>query len=614
MIRRIILIFVVLGTLWGFATLSFAASIDPEKDLEGIEAPQFHLDLAQGKIGTQKAVSKDTNFNRNKVPAVQENLPPAPRAENPTLPPEISIDEKGNGILTAADGTKKVIFVKAPYIHKITMTKEQQKINAENLRRMNKKNHGLIVSPKQEMVGAFKVIKSNNKQPINTFPSRFDLREHNWVTPPKDQGLTCGACVMFATMGAVESNALMKYGISMDLSENHLKNVIGQGSDHCSGAPLSSPATSGYMTGWAGPAWEQQDPYNNGMSPTSPQGLQPRLHTQNIYIFNRGNIGEISNDLKWAIMNHGGGMTSAWMDVGCFSNNTLSPYYYCSQPGLANHAMTIVGWDNSISQYNFIDSYGNMPAGDGAFIVKDSYGTTPHDNGFVYLSYYDLRLGIFDKVYFYDTDYIPGSLPVYYGSPFSENNYYHYDVLVGLGSYPRPPISRKWGSVTYTAKRNEKITAIGFGIANGLNISMWPLWLFGLNYYEVYVYTNSDYNIPLSGTLVAQASGTINVGFDREYRTIRLPNPVIVNKGQNFSIVLKMWANGYGQNNGQLPVDQASFYSGVQTSKSFFSQDGVNWESGQHWEIVAPYYPVELGVTVFTHSDSDLNRYDFPER
>ncbi|MCX5681114.1 MAG: lectin like domain-containing protein, partial [Candidatus Omnitrophica bacterium] len=540
-------------------------------------------------------------FARNKASSpTQDKTPSLPQVENPIFSPEISVDENGNGIMTAPDGTKTIVFVKAPYIPKIIMTEEQKKINAENLRRMDKKNHGLLISPESTTVDTVKGEELNKKHsnypfPANhVFPSKFDLREHNWVTPAKDQGPTCGACVSFATIGAVESNVLKKYGISMDLSENHLKNVIGTGSDHCSGAIM--PAPTNYMAGWVGPVLNQEDPYNNGMSPISPQGLRPRFHIQNIYPINRGSVGQNSNGLKVAIMNYGGGATSTNMTVGCFNNNTLSPYYYCSQPGLSSHAMTIVGWDDNISRYNFIDSYGNMPAGDGAFIVKDSYGPTAHDNGFVYLSYYDLTLGISDKVFFYDTDYIPGYLPAYFGGLFRENNKYHYSSSSGPTSvYVDYKFNYKWGSATYTAQRNEKITAIGFGTAM-------VMWMTGVNHYEVYVYTNSNYNTPLSGTLVTQASGTFYVHTGYEYRTIRFPNPVHVNIGQNFSIVLKMWVDGYGQNNGQVPGD---FVVPTSSSSSFFSQDGIIWVSGQGGGVVPGYGdPVDLGVIVFTHRDT----------
>jgi C1A family cysteine protease len=42
-------------------------------------------------------------------------------------------------------------------------------------------------------------------------PSTWDWREHNGVTPVKNQG-QCGSCWTFSTVGAMEAHYLIKYG------------------------------------------------------------------------------------------------------------------------------------------------------------------------------------------------------------------------------------------------------------------------------------------------------------------------------------------------------------------------------------------------------------------
>jgi C1A family cysteine protease len=62
---------------------------------------------------------------------------------------------------------------------------------------------------------------------VGRFPPRWDWRDvegHNWMTPIRDQG-TCGACVAFGTVGALEG--MVKYAggdpkQDLDLSEAHL--------------------------------------------------------------------------------------------------------------------------------------------------------------------------------------------------------------------------------------------------------------------------------------------------------------------------------------------------------------------------------------------------------
>ena len=66
--------------------------------------------------------------------------------------------------------------------------------------------------------------------------------------------------------------------------------------------------------------------------------------------------------------------------------------YYQAVPKLSsngkqmvNHAVTIVGWDDNYKKENFID--GPKPSRNGAWIVKNSYGTGFGDKGYFYMAY-----------------------------------------------------------------------------------------------------------------------------------------------------------------------------------------------------------------------------------
>ena len=76
-------------------------------------------------------------------------------------------------------------------------------------------------------------------------------------------------------------------------------------------------------------------------------------------------------------------------------NTKYNTYYDSNFSGSNNHAVTIVGWDDGYDRNKFIDySNGKVPPGNGAFIVKNSRGTSWGDKGYFYISDYDKNIGI----------------------------------------------------------------------------------------------------------------------------------------------------------------------------------------------------------------------------
>ena len=88
----------------------------------------------------------------------------------------------------------------------------------------------------------------------------------------------------------------------------------------------------------------------------------------------------------------------------------------------ASHAVTIVGWDDTYPKENFapdkVSVSHEMPAGDGAWIVKNSWGDASwaektkdehnrwgiNDTGYFYLSYYDHSITLYETMDFDTTD------------------------------------------------------------------------------------------------------------------------------------------------------------------------------------------------------------------
>lgn len=230
----------------------------------------------------------------------------------------------------------------------------------------------------------------------SNYPSSYDLRDYGFVTPVKNQGSE-GNCWAFATMAALESYLLKfentTYNLSAywDLSENNLKNVMSSigrnGTDKLVNHGGNIYMALAYLLRWSGPAYEIFDPYSTNVS----VDLNPIKHVQGVKLIPCC-YWPLDNDIiKEAIIQYGAVAIDMYWDYGTPLNSS-----YCFiptnnyTPNGEWHAVTIVGWDDNYSRYNFRNS---DLIGDGAFIIKNSWGTSSGDNGYYYVSYYDYYFG-----------------------------------------------------------------------------------------------------------------------------------------------------------------------------------------------------------------------------
>ena len=136
------------------------------------------------------------------------------------------------------------------------------------------------------------------------------------------------------------------------------------------------------------------------------------FHIQNIVFLKRDNFTD-NNAIKEAILKYGAVATKMYYSTSYLKDDLN--YYYNGIIG-CNHAVCIVGWDDNYSKNNFKKT----PQGNGAWIVKNSWGNSSGHGGYFYVSYYDTKFAQIgkndasytfilndtvkhDKIYQYDT-------------------------------------------------------------------------------------------------------------------------------------------------------------------------------------------------------------------
>ena len=292
-----------------------------------------------------------------------------------------------------------------------------------------------------------------------SIPTFYDLRTLNRVTPVKNQG-SAGSCWTFATDGSLESYLMP--GETWSFSENNIKNVLSsanspQGFDRGPSDGGDFVMSTAYEARWSGPVNTSNDPYSATSSFSSHElGLPVHKHVQNVTFLPNRNGPTDNQDIKEAIMNYGAVATALYFnptDTTSYNQNTYG--YYYNGTTASDHAVTIVGWDDSFSKNNF----STTPPGDGAFIIKNSWGTTAadwgnvnNDNGYFYVSYYDSNVGYDMNTYFTAEN------------PNNYKNIYQYDPLgwtQQINTSQTNPTTG-WSANIFTANSNEVIKAVSF--------------------------------------------------------------------------------------------------------------------------------------------------------
>lgn len=260
------------------------------------------------------------------------------------------------------------------------------------------------------------------------------------------------------------------------------------------------------------------------------------------YKFNQSGVDAIKSEIA-----QGHGVALAFYSAGNhYNNKTWAWYNYASY--LSDHAVTVVGYDDNYSKDNFtrVSKSGktiknSTPPGDGAFIVKNSWGAltdedrataktdkygkvtyenpnaTPwgiDDSGFFYLSYYDQTI-VSPISFTFDNSA---------DSP-SSRNCDQYDLLM-TGVYSNNDyIAEAKTANVFDAEEDEYLYQISYR-TNTDNTTV---------HYEIY--KNPEADNPSSGTLLEKGD-TLHAYMG--YYRIDLNGEYFLRKGERYSIVLTM--------------------------------------------------------------------------
>lgn len=297
-------------------------------------------------------------------------------------------------------------------------------------------------------------------------PASFDLRTALGptglprVTNVRDQS-DFGTCWAFANVAALESRLLSPQpGDSdapraWDFSEDNVITRDGYGpfpGGRYYWGGFDSMAIA-YFARWAGPVLESADPYGTRRPPARNVAQK---HVQDAVIL-PGRTSATDNDLlKQIVMENGAVSVGMWMSLSSeytSEDTDGGKYYYYPASHYENHGVCIVGWDDSVPASAFSDAGLSTPPGPGAWIVRNSWGDTFGDGGYMYVSYYDLAFAF-------------GECTAYTGVE-DVTNYahnYQWDKLgwttsLGLASRDR---TVAWGANRFRARAGQHIVAAGF--------------------------------------------------------------------------------------------------------------------------------------------------------
>lgn len=384
---------------------------------------------------------------------------------------------------------------------------------------------------------------------IQSLPEKLDLRDEGRALRIFDQG-NYGICW---SVSAVQTAADLLYEQEpgLELSPLHLAWFTFKGDQEEAAYSALFPNADPYTVGgndnyavatlasWSGPVLEERLPFEKAEEiPDDALENQADFHLQDAYSMPSSFFSDqymvdnyhVSDLLTKTLIYENGPVTvQYYAPASADTFNEETNAMYNPEGRVPNHAVQLIGWDDSYSRENFLE--GKRPEHDGAWLVRNSWGRSWGDDGYFWLSYEEPTIRNGTQYLLEDKD--------------NYQTNYQYDrlgwcFLVDPSSDPADAGHAK-GANIFTAQSDEQLEAVSFYTTDA-NTN-----------YTIDIYTEVEEGQPESGKLVHRQSGN---EFYAGYHTIELSKAIALEAGKNFSIVVT-----FDNENGRpaLPVEMYQF-------------------------------------------------------
>ncbi len=424
-------------------------------------------------------------------------------------------------------------------------------------------------------------------------PSSFDMRNSYTVTPVKNQG-TVGTCWAFSISGALESEILLANGQTDTVYISPLY-VVEKYFDTQSYDPYLDKdqivyAFNKYPEQTGGSTYNMVYTMVSDRTVIAAEIVAPYVEVEENY--DTSDIDHVDPYLMITGLEYLDNLVDVEIikrnllngeaGVFCYKaitnmkaiDGTTTENSGALEDVLCNHAVTLIGWDDNYPK----EKFNLTPKNDGAWLVKNSWGTSDTDNGYQWVSYEST----IDSIMFYTNICIQDGSKILYS--YDNGCSFMGDLVF------RDGVSM---SNVFTAECDQTLDGASFMAMEGTFDPRGEKYVM-----KVYLLDNDSAD-PTDGKLLYSSSGTVtcnglhHVGFD-DCGGIRM------NEGDRFSIVIDL------MNEGQsviVPLDVNEEMNSFLYSYSV-SHTGESWiNDGSGWEDISASGGTNIRIKAYATSD-----------